>query len=168
MSAPKVTEQPEESYHAARIRAGKLNRAVAEALGWRIVERKIRVSPQQAYRDLESSRGMFGAPDGPTLSAGTHVERYWVDQDGKEQGSALFTDENEALPDWQGDTDEALTLMHDDNIACGLNWAGHFAYPGGAKYRAEIITLSNGAVTAYADTPAQAIVQVWLAWKETQ
>jgi hypothetical protein len=166
MSAPKVSEYPEENYHAARIRAGQLNRAVADALGWRIAEREIRVSPQQAYHDLESSRGMFGAPDGPTLSAGYHVERYWVDQDGTEQGSALFTDENEALPDWQGDVDEPLPGRY---VAWQREGTWHVCYAYVSYSLSDTWTIyAESQLTQQGNTLAEARAKAWLALKEKQ
>jgi hypothetical protein len=71
--------------------------------------------------------------------------------------------------DFAGDANAALALPFDGDVACGLNWSAYDVYPGGAKYRAEIITLSvGGALQGYGATPALAICRAWLAWKEQQ
>lgn len=66
---------------------GPVDVRIAILLGWTKHTRKITVTPQQAYRELESARGMFGHPDVPFHTAGVHEEVYWLDTEGRESAS---------------------------------------------------------------------------------
>lgn len=106
---PDVCLLPGEDYFDGRTRGGRLNRAVAVKLGWTVSKREYVISEQDAFRQLESSRGMFGAAEGRTDSPGKNVEYFWLDEKGKKY--ATFRDDgDEALPDWQGDLNEAWPL----------------------------------------------------------
>lgn len=70
-----MTDNTEYFEHQKRV--AEMNVSVAMALGWELVSHVLTVSPEQHYREVQASRGMFGQSDVPVLSIGFHTQVYW-------------------------------------------------------------------------------------------